>query len=137
MSVCAVHTGRLAGRNTLSVPNVLDCTRCQGTNFHEAEDNCPETAVETGENPALHLIISLKKQAIFRINFTIERTVKTGGARWRQSVMIGQERVQHRCHQFNRCPLYPRKRTCAVHLLMSALGQLRTFISVGDRPLRA
>ena len=34
MSVCAVHTGRLAGRNTLSVPNVrrqcLDSRRIQG-----------------------------------------------------------------------------------------------------------
>ena len=25
------------------------------------------------------------------------------------------------------CPLYPRKRTCAVHKLMSALGQKRTY----------
>jgi len=25
------------------------------------------------------------------------------------------------------CPLYPRKRTCAVHWLMSALGQKRTL----------
>jgi len=26
----------------------------------------------------------------------------------------------------DRCPLYPRKRTCAAHKLMSALGQKRT-----------
>ena len=28
-----------------------------------------------------------------------------------------------------RCPLYPQKQTCAVQLVMSALGQKRTFAS--------
>src|SRR5262249_7393994 len=29
------------------------------------------------------------------------------------------------------CPLYPRKQTCAVHSLMSGLGQKRTSLSAG------
>src|SRR5262245_24045858 len=35
------------------------------------------------------------------------------------------------------CPLYPRKRTCAVHQLMSALGQKRTLCPLirSPRPL--
>jgi hypothetical protein len=30
------------------------------------------------------------------------------------------------------CPLYPRKRTCAAHYVMSALGQKRTFRDLLD-----
>src|SRR5215831_3338890 len=35
------------------------------------------------------------------------------------------------------CPLYPQKRTCAVHSAMSALGQKRTCAATRDIPLSA
>ena len=35
--------------------------------------------------------------------------------------------ISGRCRLSDPCPLYPRKRTCAPHKLMSALGQKRTW----------
>ena len=42
-----------------------------------------------------------------------------------------------RCPVRERCPLYPRKRTCAAHKPMSALGQKQTFVESGVIALAA
>jgi hypothetical protein len=50
---------------------------------------------------------------------------KLGGAKCRDQAGVVSDRGEPIA--IGICPLYPRKRTCAVHWAMSALGQKATF----------
>ena len=57
--------------------------------------------------------------------FTIPRM--GSGRHFAQQQRSGSDVVRSRhVQRISRCPLYPQKRTCAVQLAMSALGQKRT-----------
>src|SRR5262249_58493211 len=91
----------------------------------EARKNCPPRRINEHRKGAIELIMSIVHHMV-KYLVCAERCQVRIGPNWKTSGCPLWVKSRH-SRRKKSCPLYPRKRTCAVQLGMSAMGQKRTL----------